>query len=170
MKIIAILHADSHWGIGKKNDLMFHLPKDMAFFRTTTKGHTIAMGENTLKSFPNSQPLKNRINIVLSKKEEHPFDNVINVHTFENFLNVIKQHAMTNDVYVVGGASIYKQMLPYCDEVLLTKVYADGQAEVFFPNLDEDKNFKLIKASDIQEDNGYQIQFTTYQNLNKTEI
>ena len=149
---------------------MFHLPKDMAFFRTTTKGHTVAMGENTLMSFPGSKPLKNRINIVLSNKSEHDYENVINVHTFSDFLKTIKEHSLENDVYIIGGASIYRQMLPYCDEVLLTKVFADGNAEVFFPNLDEDHNFKLIHASEIEDDNGYQIQFTTYENLKKTKI
>ncbi len=168
MKIIAILHADSKWGIGKKNDLMFHLPKDMAFFRTTTKGHPVAMGENTLLSFPNSKPLKNRTNIVLSKDKE--YDDVINVHTFPDFLKTIKEYSAENNVYIIGGASIYRQMLPYCDEVLLTKVHADGNAEVFFPNLDDDENFSLEHASEIEEDNGYRIQFTTYRNLNRKEI
>lgn len=170
MKIKAILHADKKWGIGKQNDLMFSLPLDMKFFRTTTKGHSVALGENTLLSFPNSQPLKNRTNIVLSKEHEYSFDNVINVHTFEDFIKVIKEHSLRDDVYIIGGASIYKQMLPYVDEVLLTKVDADGKAEVFFPNLDEDENFKLVYESDPQIDNGYTIRFTTYQNLNKKEI
>jgi dihydrofolate reductase len=170
MKIIAILHADSKWGIGKKNDLMFHLPKDMAFFRNTTKGHIVAMGENTLISFPGSKPLKNRTNIVLSKDKEHDFDNVVNVHTFNDFLHTIKDYTTKEDVYIIGGASIYRQMLPYCDEVLLTKVMADGNAEVFFPNLDEDESFHQIYASEIEQDGDYSIQFTTYENLNKKEI
>lgn len=170
MKIIAILHADSKWGIGKKNDLMFSLPKDMKFFRETTKGHTVAMGKNTLLSFPGSKPLKNRRNIVLSHDRNENFEGVENVHSFEEFLHVIKEASKKDDVYIIGGASIYSQMLPYCDEVLLTKVFADGNAEVFFPNLDENENFRLIEESEKEEDNSYTIQFTKYQNLNKKEI
>lgn len=170
MKIIAILHADERWGIGKKNDLMFHLPKDMKFFRDTTKGHTVAMGENTLLSFPNSKPLKNRTNIVLSQDISHQYEGVINVHSFDDFLKKIKTQSLKDDVYIIGGASIYRQMLPYCDEVLLTKVHADGNAEVFFPNLDENKNFKLTYKSEPEEDNGYLIQFTIYSNLSKQLI
>lgn len=168
MKIISILHADEKWGIGKKNDLMFSLKKDMKFFRETTLNHTVAMGKNTLLSFPNAKPLKNRTNIVLSLDDE--YEDVINVHTFEDFLHTIKEESKKGDVYIIGGASIYRQTLPYVDEVLLTKVKADGKAEVFFPNLDENDNFELIYASDLEEDNGYQIQFTTYKNKNPKQI
>jgi dihydrofolate reductase len=166
----AILHADSQWGIGKKNDLMFSLPKDMKFFRTTTKGHTVAMGENTLISFPNSQPLKNRTNIVLSQDETHNYEGVVNVHSFDEFLKTIKEYMKKDDVYIIGGASIYRQMVPYCDEVLLTKVKADGKAEVFFPNLDEDPNYEMTYASKEEEDNGLMIQFTTYTNKNPLKL
>jgi dihydrofolate reductase len=98
----AILHADSKWGIGKKNDLMFSLPKDMKFFRSTTKGHTVAMGENTLISFPNSQPLKNRTNIVLSQDDTHNYEGVVNVHSFEDFLKTIKEYLEKDDVFIIG--------------------------------------------------------------------
>ncbi len=170
MKLRAILHADKKWGIGKKNDLMFTLPKDMKFFRSTTKGHTVAMGENTLLSFPDSKPLKNRTNLVLSQDINHNYEEVINVHSFEEFKKTIKKQLENDDVYIIGGASVYRQMIPYCDEVLLTKVDADGEAEVFFPNLDEDPNYKLVYESQIEEDNGYQIQFTTYINTNKQNL
>ena len=167
-KLISILHADNKWGIGKKNDLMFHLKKDMAFFRNTTKGHVVVMGENTLLSFPNSQPLKNRTNIVLSKDKN--YEGIINVHNFEDFLKIIKEELKKDDVFVIGGASIYKQTLPYVDLVYLTKVDADGQAEVFFDNLDINPSFELISSTPYEDDNGYQISFTTYKNINKKEL
>lgn len=166
--LISILHADKEWGIGKKNDLMFSLKKDMAFFRNTTKGHVVCMGENTLLSFPNGKPLKNRTNIVLSKSSN--YDDVINVHSFDEFLKVIKEKLQEGDVFIIGGASIYRQTLPYVDYVYLTKVDAIGNAEVFFENLDENKNFKLISSTPYEEDNGYMISFTTYQNINKKEF
>ena len=91
--IISILNCDKEYGIGKKNGLLFNLKEDMRFFRTTTLNHVVAMGEKTLLSFPGSKPLKNRINIVLSADTTHNYEGVINVHTFEDFLNVIKEYA-----------------------------------------------------------------------------
>lgn len=167
--IRAILHADKKWGIGKKNDLMFSLPKDMKFFRETTDGQVVVMGENTLLSFPNGKPLKNRTNIVLSpeKIREQEFEDrtLVVVHTMEKLLEILRVLDETEDIYVIGGASMYRQLLPYCKEVLLTKVDADGGAEVFFSNLDEDPNFCLASEGEPQDDNGYSISFTKYENL-----
>ena len=168
--IISILNCDNKWGIGKKNGLLFNLPLDMSFFRKTTSGHAVAMGENTLLSFPNSKPLKNRLNIVLSKDLDHNYEGVINIHSFEEFLREIKKHGENEDVFIIGGASIYNQTLPYVDQVLLTKVHADGGAEVFFTNLDELDNFKIISRSGPLMDGDIEIEFLTYQNLNKKEI
>lgn len=168
--IISILSADNKWGIGKRNGLLFSLPLDMKFFRTTTSGHVVAMGENTLLSFPNSKPLKNRTHIVLSADPTHNYEGVINVHSFEDFLKTIKEKSLNEDVYIIGGASIYNQMIPYVDKILLTKVYEDGGAEVFFHNLDEDPNFECVEMGEPLIDNGYEIRFTTYVNKNKKSI
>ena len=168
--IIAILNCDEKWGIGKKNDLLFHLPLDMKFFRRTTSGHTVAMGENTLISFPGSKPLKNRTNIVLSQDPTHEYEGVLNVHSFDAFLQAIRERANRKTVYVIGGASIYRQMLPYCTKVLLTKVHADGGAEVFFPNLDEMENFVIESSSEPVLDGEIEIQFLTYRNLTPKRI
>ena len=168
--IISILNCDNKWGIGKKNGLLFNLPLDMSFFRKTTLNHTVAMGENTLLSFPNSKPLKNRTNIVLSKDESHNYEGVINIHSFDEFLRKINELAQKDDVYIIGGASIYNQTLPYVDKVLLTKVHADGGAEVFFTNLDELDNFVIIDRSGPQMDGNIEIEFLTYINTNKKEI
>ena len=142
----------------------------MKFFRETTKGHVVAMGENTLLSFPGSKPLKNRTNIVLSQDPTHNYEGVINVHTFEDFLNEMKKQATRDTVFVIGGASIYRQTLPYVDQVYLTKVNADGKAEVFFVNLDKEKDFELIKESEPEMDGDIEIKFCIYQNKNKKEI
>ena len=168
--IISILSADNKWGIGKRNGLLFSLPLDMKFFRTTTSGHVVAMGENTLLSFPNSKPLKNRTHIVLSADPTHNYEGVINVHSFEDFLKTIKEKALNEDVYIIGGASIYNQMIPYVDKVLLTKVNEDGGAEVFFHNLDEDPNFECVEMGEPLIENGHEIRFTTYVNKNKKSI
>ena len=165
--IISILNCDKEFGIGKKNGLLFSLPLDMAYFRKTTLNHVVAMGENTLLSFPNAKPLKNRTHIVLSKDSDHNYEGVINIHDFDEFIAKIQELGKNEDVFIIGGASIYNQTLPYVDMVYLTKVDAIGGAEVFFNNLDKNPNFACIDEGEPIEDNGYQIRFTKYKNLAK---
>ena len=161
--IYAIVHADRKWGIGKNNDMMFSLPKDMKFFRETTMGHTVVMGGNTLRSFPNQKPLKNRVNIVLSRGQVR--DDCIIVRSYDELKAEMKKRE-NEEIYVIGGGEIYKELLPYCHEALVTKVDAVGGADAFFPNLDEDKNFVCVATSEPIDDNGNIIRFTTYQNTN----
>ena len=163
----AIFHADREWGIGRANGLMFSLPKDMQFFRETTKGKVVVMGLNTLKSFPNGAPLKNRVNIVLCPEDAG--ENVITVHSLDELFSHIKQYP-AEDVFVIGGASVYKTLIPYCTQVLVTKVDALGGADVFAPDLDNDPAFRLVFESEPQEDNGYTIRFCTYQNTSPKEV
>ena len=165
--IKAIVHVDKEWGIGKNNDMMFSLPQDMKFFRQTTMGHTVVMGGNTLRSFPNQKPLKNRVNIVLTRGQV--CDDCIVVPSYDALKSEMKNH-QNDDIFVIGGGAVYQELLPYCDEALVTKVDAVGGAEVFFPNLDKDKNFVCVYESEPLQDNGYTIRFTTYKNLNKKNL
>ena len=162
----AILHCDRNWGIGKKNDLMFRLPKDMKFFRSTTSGKVVVMGSNTLLSFPGGKPLKNRTNIVLwpgGDRKRAEEDGFVMVENLSDLFEEIARYP-SEDVFVIGGAMMYHTMLPYCSRVLLTKVDADGSAEVFFDNLDKLDNWSMTQCSEPEEDNGYIIRFTTYEN------
>ena len=159
-----IVAVDNKWGIGKKNDLLFSIPEDMAFFRKTTMGKVCCMGYNTLLSFPGSKPLKNRTNIVLAPTDVQRDDCTV-VHSLEELFAELKKYD-SNEIYVIGGAMFYKTMLPYCDEYLITKVEADGGAEVFYENLDKMENMECIYVSDPIETNGYTIRFTTYKNNN----
>ncbi len=159
----AILHADKEWGIGKKNGLMFSIPADMKFFRETTTGNVVVMGSNTLKSFPDGRPLKNRTNIVLYPGGEKRDDCIIVQSLDELFAEIKKYDA--DKVFVIGGAMMYKTLLPYCDEVLVTKVDAIGGADAFFENLDENPSFELVSQSAPAETNGYTITFNVYKNL-----
>ena len=168
--IISILNCDKEYGIGKKNGLLFSLKEDMAFFRRTTLNHVVAMGENTLLSFPNQKPLKNRTNIVLSADKDHNYEGVVNVHSFEEFLKIVAKYAQNEDVYIIGGASMYRQTLEYVDFVYLTKVDAIGGAEVFFVNIDEDPRFEIISESEPLQDGDYKIKFVTYRNKEKKQI
>lgn len=160
----AIVAVDKKWGIGKKNGLLFSLPEDMKFFKEKTLNKVVVMGSNTLKSFPNGKPLKNRVNIVLfpgGKKRE----DCIVVDSMDELKAVLKNYN-TDDTFIIGGAMFYRTMLPFCSEVFVTKVDADGEAEVFYENLDNLPNWKCVKESDSVETNGYKIKFTTYANSN----
>ncbi len=160
----AILHADKEWGIGKSNGLMFSIPADMKFFRETTTGNVVVMGSNTLKSFPHGNPLKNRTNIVLYPGGEKRGDCIV-VGSLEELFAEIKKYDKDR-VFVIGGAMMYRTLLPFCDEVLVTKVDAVGGADAFFENLDESDGFELVYRSDDVVNNGYTVNFCTYKNLN----
>lgn len=158
----SIVAVDKKWGIGKKNDLLFSLPADMAYFREKTLNKVVVMGSNTLKSFPNGKPLKNRTNIVLYPGGEKRDDCII-VQSLEELFIELKKYP-SDDVFVIGGAMFYKTMLPYCSEALITKVDADGGAEVFYENLDEKAEWSCVSESDTVETNGYNVKFTIYKN------
>lgn len=152
-----IVAVDEKWGIGKDNDLLISIPEDMKFFRTITKNSIIIMGRKTLESFPNGKPLKNRENIVLTKSNIK--EDVTIFNSIEDVLNYVKNK---ENVFVIGGGSIYKQLLPYCEKAYVTKIKKDFNADVFFPNLDEKDDWELINFDDNKEWNGISYQFTTY--------
>ncbi len=164
----AIVAVDRKWGIGKKNDLLFSLPADMKYFREKTSGKVVVMGSNTLKSFPNGKPLKNRTNIVLFPGGEQREDCII-VQSLDELRIELKKYN-PEDVFIIGGAMFYKTMLPYCSEVLVTKVDADGGAEVFYENLDNLENWSCISSEEPIETNGLIIRFTVYKNSNVMEF
>ena len=120
------------------------------------------MGSNTLKSFPGGKPLKNRENIVLWPDGEDRDDCTV-VHSLQELFSEVKKYP-AEDVFVIGGAMLYKTLLPYCDEVIVTKVDADGGAEVYFENLDKLNNWSCISVGEEVETNGYVIRFTVYRN------
>jgi dihydrofolate reductase len=159
--IIGIVCVDRNFGIGKKNDLLFHLKKDMQFFRQTTADSIVVCGYNTLLSFPGGKPLKGRSTICLCP-EEVERDDCFCIHDFDEMVRLVKELAKNHPVFIIGGARLYKSMLPYYEEVLVTKVDADGEAEVFFPNLDENADFESKPVGGPIQDGDYTIQFWTY--------
>ena len=163
----AIVAVDKNWGIGKNNDLLFSIPEDMKFFRATTLNKVVVMGRKTLESFPNGEPLKNRVNIVLSSDLNK--DGCITVKNIEELKEKLKEFN-DEDVFVIGGASVYKLLLPYVKKALITKVDADGEATAFFEDLDKLSNWKMVNESETILTNGYKIKFTEYTNLNVLEL
>lgn len=160
MKVIAAV--DSNWAIGNKNRLLTSIPADMKFFRETTNGHVVVMGRKTLESFPNGQPLKNRTNIVLTANQSCQVKDAVVVHTEEELLDELKKYD-SEEVYIIGGESIYRMMLPYCDTAYITKIDHAYEADTYFPNLDEMDDWKMTEASEEQTCFDLEYVFTKYE-------
>ena len=144
-----IVAVDANWGIGYKNDLLVSIPADMKMFREKTTGNVIIMGRKTLESFPNGLPLKNRVNIMLTKSGEASGNGEIVVHSVEEAVEEAKKYA-DKEVYVIGGASIYEQFLPYVDKAYVTKIDHAYVADTYFPNLDLNEDWEMTQESDEQ--------------------
>ena len=158
----AILSADRNWGIGNGNKLLVSIPSDMKFFRQTTTGKVVVMGRKTLESFPNGQPLKNRTNIVLTENPDYRVKDAVIVHSKEELLKTLEQYD-TEDIYIIGGESIYRMMLPYCDTVLVTKIDRAFQADTFFPDLDKMEEWEMTEEGEEQTCSDLEFRFTKYE-------
>ena len=158
----AIVCADKNWGIGYKNRLLVSIPSDMKFFRETTTGKVIVMGRKTLESFPNGMPLKNRINIVLTRDRNYEAKGAVIVHDEEELMNEHGKYD-TEQIYIIGGESVYKMMLSHCDKIYVTQVDRAFQADTYFPNLDEMSEWKMTQESEEQTCFDLEFCFTTYE-------
>lgn len=165
--IIGVVCCDTKFGIGRTNketgkgELLFNLKKDMQFFQDTTKAAGIVIfGENTYQSLP-KRPLKNRVNVVLCQ-EGHEYEGCLCFHDFSKLLNFVLIMSKQFDVCICGGGMLYQSMLPYYDEVYVNMVDADGEAEVFFPNLDENAAYEVAQVLPAVEDEGYLTQLYLY--------
>ncbi len=152
-----IVAVDKNWAIGYKNDLLVSIPDDMKFFRETTTGHVVIMGKNTLESFPGKKPLKNRTNIVIALEKDYKVDGAKVVYSIEEALEEAKKYD-SEDVFVIGGGSIYRQMLPYCDTAYITYINHEYAADTFIPNLDEMQDEWYI-AEESEEHTYFDIEY-----------
>ena len=172
----AIVNVNMDWAIGKNNNLINKFSEDMKFFKSHTLGNTVIYGRKTLDSFPNKAPLPNRKNIVLTSNTENIKNSIDKCDCFIDLINsenanIIKNNIITpdssilissnnvdivvdisnilgSDVYVCGGETVYKQFLKYCDMVYVTMCYNHcDDADAFFPNLDNDSNWKIVDRS-----------------------
>ncbi len=158
-----IVAADKNWAIGKDNKLLVSIPADMKFFRETTKGNIVVMGRKTLESFPQGQPLQKRVNIVISSNPDYQVKGAVVVHSVEEALEECKKYE--GEVYVIGGESIYRAMLPYCDTALVTKIDHAYAADTYFPNLDEDPEWELTGETEEQTYFDLEYVFTKYERI-----
>lgn len=147
MNIIA--SADNNWAIGKNNELLIRIPQDMKRFRQMTTGNVVVMGRKTLESFPNQAPLKDRINIVLTANPNYEVKGAVIVHSMDELQEELKKYD-SQDIYVIGGDSIYRQMLDLCDTAYITKIDYAYEADAHLPNLEEDPAWSLAEESEEQ--------------------
>lgn len=145
MNLIAVV--DKKWGIGKDGSQLVTIPEDMKFFRQETIGKVLVLGRKTLETFPGGRPLESRVNIVLTRDANFKAKDTIVCHSVDEVLEEVKKYD-TDDVYVVGGGSVYEQMLPMCKVAHITKVDYTYDADTYFPDLDKCKDWKITETSD----------------------
>ena len=159
-----IVAVDKNWAIGKDNGLLVSIPADMKFFRETTMEKVVVMGRKTLESFPGGQPLKKRTNIVLTRDKNYQVKDAIVVHDIEALLEVLKQYDQ-EEIYVIGGESIYRALLPYCNLAHVTKINHAYEADTFFPNLDEMEEWEITGVSEEQTYFNLEYEFVRYERV-----
>ncbi|MBR1622688.1 MAG: dihydrofolate reductase [Pseudobutyrivibrio sp.] len=156
-----IVAVDKNWAIGKDNKLLVSIPDDMKFFRETTTGKVVVMGRKTLESFPNGKPLKNRVNIVLTRDDSYSVDGAVIVHSKEELNEELTKYN-SDDIFVIGGESIYRLLLDDCSRAFVTYVDYSYDADTYFPNLDEMSDWKLKEESEEQTYYDIEFHFRTY--------
>ena len=163
-----IVAVDKNWAIGHNNKLLVSIPADMKFFRSETTGKVVVMGRKTLESFPGGLPLKNRLNIVLTSDPEYKVKDAVIVHNLEELQEELKKYP-SEQIYVIGGESIYRQLLPMCDVAHVTKICHAYEADTWFPNLDEMEDWELTGESDEQTYFDLEYYFLKYKRRKKDE-
>lgn len=166
--IAAIVCVDKNWGIGHKNDLLIKIPEDMKFFKEKTLHNIVVMGRKTYDSLGNN-PLPKRINCVVTSKTDSVDYNIDGNYYLmsmgyvkENLLQTFSRHDYI-DVFIIGGGSVYKELLPYCDTVYVTKVdYAFENVDTYFQNLENLPEWEVESTSEVNEYNSLKYKFFTY--------
>ena len=163
--MILIAAADKKWGIGNKNELLVHIPADQKFFRETTTGKTVVMGRKTLESLPGGKPLKDRTNIVLSATPGYNPEGVTVCADKESLLEEIKKYP-EDSVFLIGGAKVYEELLPYCNKALITRIDQVFEADKFMPDLDTLSEWEITDSSEEQTYFDMVYHFLTYERTN----
>ena len=156
-----IVAVDKEWGIGYKGDLLARVKGDLGNFAKLTTGKIVVLGSNTLATFPGGRVLKNRTNIVLHPDASYAPEGAIVVHSLDELFEELKKYD-TKDVFIIGGASVYRQLLPYCDTAYVTKVHCNPGSDTYFPNLDEAEDWYLAETLQSGEENGITYEMLLY--------
>ena len=157
-----VVNVSENWGIGKGGDQLVYISADLKRFRQLTTGKAVILGRKTLATFPGGRPLKNRTNLILSGSVTE-IEGAEIYSDLPSLLARLKGMA-PEQISVIGGASVYEALLPYCDKAYITKTYGDYEADTFFPNLDKLENWEIVNIGETQEENGVQFQYIDYVN------
>lgn len=144
-----IVAVDNNWAIGNENRLLIRIPNDHRHFREETTGKVVVLGRKTLETFPQGMPLKNRTNIILSRDKGYCVKDALVVHSMEELAEELKKYD-DEEIYVIGGDSVYRQLLPYCNVAHVTKIDHAYRADAYFPNLDQDPQWEITADSEEQ--------------------
>ncbi len=167
MKLIAAV--DKNWAIGFKDKLLVSIPEDQKHFRNETMGHTVVLGRKTLSGFPGGLPLKGRRNIILSAREDFTARGADIVRSTEELFGLLRE-IDSDDIYVIGGGSVYKLLEPYADEAIITKIDYSYQADTYFPDLDSKDNWEIVDISEEMTCFSIEYHFVKYRNKNPLEM
>jgi dihydrofolate reductase len=166
MNLIAAV--DNNWAIGYKNSLLVKIPNDQKQFGEMTEGKVIVMGRKTLETFPQKQPLKNRVNIILTRDKGFTQKDAVVLHSIDELMEELKKYK-DDDVYVIGGESIYEQLMPYCNTAHITKIDYEYQADAYLQNLDKSDDWRLVAESDEQTYFNLEYYFLKYEKVSITD-
>ncbi|MCZ4244907.1 dihydrofolate reductase [Pedobacter punctiformis] len=161
-KISIAVAVGENYAIGKNNQLLWHMPADLKFFKQTTSGHTVIMGRKTFDSV--GRPLPNRRNIVISRDKNLKIEGVEVVNSLDEALSISKNEE--KDIFIVGGAEIYRQALPKTDTLFLTTIHHHFDADTFFPEIDKSE-WKEVRSETHQADekNPYDYTFSVLERV-----
>ena len=152
-----IVAVDENWGIGKDGEQLIYISADLKRFKALTMGHPLILGRKTLATFPGGRPLKGRRNLILSRNPDFAPEGAEVYRDMDTLLANV-----TEDAFVIGGASVYEALLDRCDTAYVTKLHAAWPADCWFPNLDENPDWYLDQEEEAQEENGIQYHYVTY--------
>ena len=162
--MILMFAVDENWNIGLDGDMLVHIRKDLKRFREFTEGNIIIMGRKTLEALPNSQPLANRTNIVLSR-QDLKLESGYQVRSIEELDDLLGEINPKGDrkVFVTGGQNVVEQLIDRCDKAYITKILKKfPKADTTLHNLDEDEDWVLVKESEVYEENSIEFKYLDY--------
>lgn len=164
MKLIAVV--DSNWAIGNRGQQLVNIPQDQKLFRDRTLGKVIVMGRKTLESLPGGQPLYGRTNVVLTRDMRFQAKGAKICHSVDEVLELLKEIPQ-DDIYIIGGQTIYEQFLPYCEEAFVTWIDYEYHADTYFPNLDKSESWEMTEESDEQTYFNLCYMYRTYKKIQR---